>query len=321
MTNSNERFAEVRDEILEHWNEMWPDQFKEILEEVEDKTFQWKFPVNFEEKQEVMLRYQEPPRDGKRTGRYIGHHEVKSVDLVDETIQRKTVMNNGRQLSPAATLDSHGFCLTPCPTSVESFVNTDEVKEKYYEEMKELVMKQSGASRVVVFDHTIRESGRTNLNAATADESAAPVPRVHCDYTADGAPRRLEQFEGGKEFVESGKRFAFINVWRSIDREHPVMQMPLAVCDENTVPEEDRFLYELHFEDRIGENYSLQFNENHDWYCYPKMTLDECLLFKVYDREQNGVRFVFHTAFEDPRGGFRAPPRKSVEVRTIAFFD
>ena len=29
--NSNERFAEVRDEILEHWNEMWPDQFKEIL--------------------------------------------------------------------------------------------------------------------------------------------------------------------------------------------------------------------------------------------------------------------------------------------------
>ena len=45
-------------------------------------------------------------------------------------------------------------------------------------------------------------------------------------------------------------RFAFINVWRSIDDSHPVMQQPLAVCDEKSVAEEDRFTYELRFPDR-----------------------------------------------------------------------
>ena len=62
----------------------------------------------------------------------------------------------------------------------------------YYGEMMDLVKAASGAERVFIFDHTVRESGNTNLNAA-AGGSAAPVPRVHCDYTASGAPRRLQQ--------------------------------------------------------------------------------------------------------------------------------
>ena len=150
-------------------------------------------------------------------------------------------------------------------------------------------------ARVFIFDHTLRESGNTDLNA-TAGGSAAPVPRVHCDYTEGGAPRRLQQL--GEEGIFSklrgrtltpaeaaalaAGRFAFINVWRSIDEEHPVLrpppytchgctcydhtyyghtyygctyyvqvlQQPLAVCDERSVPEADRFLYELRFPDR-----------------------------------------------------------------------
>ena len=75
------------------------------------------------------------------------------------------------------------------------------------------------------------------------------VPRVHCDYTATGAPRRLVQL--GREGIYSklrhrtlteeevgelaSGRYAFINVWRSIDEDAPVMQQPLAVCDEHSV--------------------------------------------------------------------------------------
>ena len=51
------------------------------------------------------------------------------------------------------------------------------------------------------------------------------------------------------------------------------------------------------------------------------MTKDECLVFKVYDKKADGPRFVFHTAFDDPRTPADAPPRKSIEVRTIAFYD
>ena len=99
------------------------------------------------------------------------------------------------------------------------------------------------------------------------------------------------------------------------------MQSPLAVCDENSVPEDDRFLYELRFPDRTGENYSLQHSSSHAWYYYPRQTKDECLVFKVYDKKEDGPRFVFHTAFADPLTPADAPPRKSIEVRAIAFYD
>merc|ERR1712050_476537 len=212
------------------------------------------------------------------------------------------------------------------------FRNDDEGTKVYYEEMRKVVKKCSGAESVLIFDHTIRESGNTNLNAA-AGGSAAPVPRVHCDYTAEGSPRRLKllgkqginSLKRGRVLTEAevdalaNKRYAFINVWRSIDAS-PVYRMPLAVCDEKSVKIEDRFLYQLFFPDRMGENYSLKFSEDHMWYYYPQQTRDEVLVFKVFDKKEDGPRFMFHTAFEDPSCPPDAPPRVSMEARTIAFF-
>jgi len=171
------------------------------------------------------------------------------------------------------------------------------------------------------------------LNTAKGG-TAAPVPRVHCDYTADGAPRRLMQMgDAGiwsymrkrvltpADFEDlASRRFAFINVWRSI-ADDPVQRSPLAVCDTNSVPRDDFFLYELIFPHRVGENYSLKFNEAHKWYYYPRMTKDECLIFKVYDKTEKGPRFVFHTAFDDPQTTPSSPPRQSIEIRSVAFFD
>ena len=41
----------------------------------------------------------------------------------------------------------------------------------------------------------------------------------------------------------------------------------------------------------------------------------------MYDKKVDGPRFVFHTAFTDPASPPDAPPRRSIEVRAIAFFD
>lgn len=322
-------FAETHRDIWDYWVEMDDaGQFKPIIEELQADTSGLRFVYG----QPTSLNYQEPPPQGKRTGRYI--NQPDKGDLVDETKPADVLMRNGRELSPPATLESIGFALEPCPTAVKDFRDDDEVIRVYYEEIMNLVKKTSGADRVFVFDHTVRQSGNTNLNAA-AGESAAPVPRVHCDYTAGGAPRRLMQL--GKQGIHSrlkdrdlsddeiaqllSGRFAFINVWRSIDDESPVMQKPLAVCDENSVPKDDIFLYELMFPDRTGENYSLKYNQEHKWYYYPKMEKDECLIFKVYDKKVDGPRFVFHTAFDDPLSPADPPPRKSIETRAIAFFD
>uniref|UniRef100_A0A7S4TBG3 Uncharacterized protein n=1 Tax=Alexandrium monilatum TaxID=311494 RepID=A0A7S4TBG3_9DINO len=278
----------------------------------------------------VKLNYQVPPPPGKRTGRYI--NQPDQGDTVDEHIPTETTMHNGRLLSPPATLETTGFSLKTWPTQCKDFSNDEEVAKMYYPEMRELVKAASGADRVFIFDHTVRNTDNTNLNAA-AGGSAAPVPRVHCDYTATGAPRRLMQFANARvysylrkrvlteeDFKElSAGRFAFINVWRNIV-DTPVERSPLAVCDTRSVPESDHFLYELLFPDRTGENYSLRFSEAHKWYYYPRMVKDEALVFKVYDKQEDGPRFVFHTAFEDPLTKPSSPARQSIEVRAIAFF-
>lgn len=44
-------------------------------------------------------------------------------------------------------------------------------------------------------------------------------------------------------------------------------------------------------------------------------------MFYVYNKEPEGPRFTFHTAFEDPHTPSDAPDRESIEVRTIACFD
>merc|ERR1719263_213593 len=112
-------------------------------------------------------------------------------------------MGDARELVPPATLESAGFTLQKWPTRCASFVDDEEVVRTYYGEMMELVKQASGAQRVFIFDHTVRASGNTNLNA-TGGGSAAPVPRVHCDYTVEGAPRRLTQL--GKDGIFSRVR-------------------------------------------------------------------------------------------------------------------
>merc|ERR1719331_1776724 len=112
-------------------------------------------------------------------------------------------MHDGRELSPPASLETTGYELRAWPTACTDFGNDEAVVGAYYGEMIELVKQASGAKRVFIFDHTIRESGNTNLNA-TGGGSAAPVPRVHCDYTVEGAPRRLTQL--GKDGIFSRVR-------------------------------------------------------------------------------------------------------------------
>jgi len=219
---------------------------------------------------------------------------------------------------------------------VKDFHDTSEVVAKYYDEMRRLVKETVGADRVLVFDHTVRDTGNTNLNAA-AGGAAAPVPRVHSDYTEGSAPARLRLLAKaginslikGRNMTEEEveelmtRRYCFVNVWRSISDEAPVMKSPLAVCDVTSVNKErDMFKYELLFPNRTGEIYSMRHSREHQWFYYPLMSKDECLLFKSFDKHPDySSQNCFHTAFEDTMTPVNAPARRSVEIRAVAFFD
>ena len=46
----------------------------------------------------------------------------------------------------------------------------------------------------------------------------------------------------------------------------------------------------------------------------------EAIVFKVYDSAKDGrARFTPHTSFQDPTTPPGAPPRQSIEARTLAF--
>ena len=48
---------------------------------------------------------------------------------------------------------------------------------------------------------------------------------------------------------------------------------------------------------------------------------DEAVLIKCYDSMEDGrARFTAHTAFDDPTTPPDAPPRESIEARTLVFF-
>jgi hypothetical protein len=50
------------------------------------------------------------------------------------------------------------------------------------------------------------------------------------------------------------------------------------------------------------------------------MRTDEALLLKCFDTRTDGTaRFAPHTAFVDPTTPADAPPRESIEVRTLVF--
>jgi len=69
------------------------------------------------------------------------------------------------------------------------------------------------------------------------------------------------------------------------------------------------------------EVYRVGYNPDHAWFYFPRMRRDEALVFKVYDSETDGrARFTAHTSFTDPTTLPDAPPRQSIEVRTLAFF-
>jgi hypothetical protein len=51
------------------------------------------------------------------------------------------------------------------------------------------------------------------------------------------------------------------------------------------------------------------------------MRTDEVMLIKCFDSADDGrARFVPHSAFVDPTAPADAPPRESIELRTLVFY-
>jgi FtsP/CotA-like multicopper oxidase with cupredoxin domain len=100
-----------------------------------------------------------------------------------------------------------------------------------------------------------------------------------------------------------------------------VLESPLALCDAQSLSEENLVASDLKYPDRTGETYSITYNPNQRYYYFPRMQADEAVLIRCFDSAPEGAaRFSAHTGFDDPTAPPDAPPRESLEVRTLVFF-
>ncbi len=126
-----------------------------------------------------------------------------------------------------------------------------------------------------------------------------------------------------------------INLWRALS--HPPQDRPLAVCDARSVatqsgafntlvrvdkvPDAEARMKPPANVDALPKGWIFHYDPAHRWYYYPRMTLDELLLFKLYDSIEEDPWRCPHAAFTDPSAPADAIPRESYEIRSFVYFE
>lgn len=264
---------------------------------------------------EGALNYIAPMTERPRTLAYEPPPGVPGTNIVPET--HIVPIRDARPVAADINLDREGFVIMSHQTAVRDFYDDDEVRRVYYPEAERLLQQVTGASRVFVFDHTVRRR-----LAGVADRAAGaprqPVGRVHVDHTDQSGPQRIRDFLGDQAADLLRGRAQVINIWRPI--RGPLRDAPLAVCDAGSVAADDLIASDLVYRNRVGETYSVRYRPDHRWFYVPEMRGDEILLLKCYDSVKDGrARFAPHTAFTDPTAPDDVLPRESIELRTFVF--
>ncbi|KAI0789661.1 hypothetical protein C8Q75DRAFT_806825 [Abortiporus biennis] len=231
-----------------------------------------------------------------------------------------TTVHDARGHESKLTLDTTGFQFVKSVSTEKDFTDEDRIQNIYYKEVEELLKKETGAKRVLIFDHTIRRNDPAIAVEDPKKGLRTAALRVHIDQTYEASVARVHRHLGDDADRLLKGRVRIINVWRPIG--HPVAHEPLAVSDWRTLDTEHdlvpvRFLYN---DPRPNAGiYAVKYNPKHKWYYLSNQTPDEVTLIKCYDSEVDRARLTPHTAFLDETSPKEAPHRDSIEIRALVF--
>jgi len=273
------------------------------------------------------LNYYKDPGDGSAPApSYVGKLETYERPVAPFDVVVKDVRGKEKNY----TLDSHGFQFVKRPSAETEagFVDDEHIKAVYYPEVEQLIKDTTGATRVYIFDHTIRRQPKDSRSAATTNPAdpatpaplslRGPVQRVHIDQSYSAARSRVPHHlpEEADKLLET--RHQIINIWRPIRK---ILKDPLAVADAHSVPDSDLVPVGLIYPDRKGETYTVKPNVKHQWYYLYGQDVDEVTFIKCYDSKLDGrARRIPHTAFVNPEH-VDDYSRESIEVRTLVFYE
>ena len=248
------------------------------------------------------------------------HQEGQGPDDRTGTFEwRDIVIHDARPMVDQLDLDRQGYALMRHETAVKDLFDDDAVRRAYYPEMDALLKQATGASKVVIFDHTPRID---DTAAQGANKVRGPATIVHNDFTPESAAQRVRDLLPADEAeARLAKRYGSINVWGPI--RGPVENAPLMICGWDDIADEDLIVSERHYPDgRIGVIYHVAYNPAQSWVYFPHMERDEVVLLKCYDSLEDGTaRWTAHGSFQMPNAGADTPPRESIEIRSMLFWD
>jgi len=270
------------------------------------------------------------------------------------------VARDGRPAREALTLDSAGFQLIDVDAPIAAaFADPADVCAKVYPEAARHVARATGAHKVLVFDHVLRDFAKLQREADAGIKRsdpratpllARPVRTVHNDYTVRSgftrARQLLEPYVPEAQLEEALRgRFAIVNFWYPLET---VRSAPLGLCHWASCRPADVRTTRLVYEHRLGETYRVLRSSEHVWVHFPLMGPEEAILLKTFDSRAEGVaRFALHAALNAPEPGTAAAPagtgdagappppagpqgqgaaaqgpsRRSLEVRCLVFLD
>jgi hypothetical protein len=256
-------------------------------------------------------------RGGEKPYVHVGEPPAGVPPARGEYEDRRVMIEDARPFAERLSLDVEGCTLVRSPSWVADFFDEAEVMARARPEAAELVRTVTGAARVETFDHTVRR--RSDHPDYAPGVPRQPASWVHVDQTVASGRKRIGEIMGEEAEALLRGRAAIINVWRPIG--YPARDWPLVLGDARSIPMDDLIAIDRIFPDRRGETYGVAYNPEHRWLYIPDVRPDEAILIKCWDSDESVARFAPHSAFRDPTTSPGTPPRQSIEIRTMAFFD
>lgn len=227
-----------------------------------------------------------------------------------------------------------GFELVTHTSSVADWSDDDEIARVHYPEITELVQKLTGCDHALLSSHIKRSPAEAKKHS-----DLSPIPFVHSDFAdsygellknlyRSGDRAEAAEREGvSPDVVANARRLMILQFWRNLGPQK--MDLPLAFCDARTVPRDA--IRPFPVKNYAGSGFDFEAlaiappanPDDHRWYAFPEMTIDEVVAFRTYDTDRVASGEPYwtpHSAFRDPDVELGNPSRSSIELRPLCIW-
>jgi hypothetical protein len=246
------------------------------------------------------------------------HANDTSRDVLDLDPQRVPVAN-ARDFAEAPSLDREGFVLLDHESAVRDFTDADEVADAYCNELREVLLRLTGADAVVMTPRGVLRYSERSQTCGELDNSR-PARFVHVDVSDATAAEfsRRSSPRGDTPW----RRTLHLNAWRVLTP--PPQDVPLAVCDARSVHADMLVAADAVFDtpgkpDWSFEGWVVRHDARQRWVYFQDMRPEELLVFRTNDSEPDRMP-VPHSAFTVEDIPADTPPRASIEMRGICYW-